>query len=157
MLIYLGPFEIFYGYLGYFMTIWYIFVHLVRFSGFSTMYLEKSGNLGSAPCFPLSLAFNRGRLRRPVRHRIRAPHEVVHRKLYPCVLSAVVVHLHGELFCLSRHWGSLGGLLISIKFERFLRFFCHRNSVRHFWHIRIISNIFSDLQQKQFRQFLDQF
>jgi hypothetical protein len=38
------PFGIFYGYLGYFMTIWYIFVYLVHFSGFGIMYQEKSGN-----------------------------------------------------------------------------------------------------------------
>jgi hypothetical protein len=44
----LGPFGIFYRYLGYFMTIWYItywFIWYI-FSGFGIMYLENSGNLG---------------------------------------------------------------------------------------------------------------
>jgi hypothetical protein len=36
----LGPFGIFWGHLGYFMTIWYIF------SGLGIMYHEKSGNPG---------------------------------------------------------------------------------------------------------------
>jgi hypothetical protein len=42
--IFLWSFGIFYGQLGYFVTIWYIFVNLVRFSGFGIMYQEKSGN-----------------------------------------------------------------------------------------------------------------
>jgi hypothetical protein len=51
-------FGIFYGDLGYFMTIWYILysfgtfcIHLVHFSGFGIMHQEKSGN-------PASLGLN---------------------------------------------------------------------------------------------------
>jgi hypothetical protein len=56
--IFICPFGIFYGDLGYFMTIWYILysfgtfcIHLVHFSGFGIMHQEKSGN-------PASLGLN---------------------------------------------------------------------------------------------------
>jgi hypothetical protein len=48
----------FYGYLGYFMINWYIFVHLVHFSGFGIVYQEKSGNPARDP-FLLSKIQNR--------------------------------------------------------------------------------------------------
>jgi hypothetical protein len=49
--VYFWPFGLFYGDLGYFMTICAFCIHLVHFSDFGIMYEEKSGNPGLADFF----------------------------------------------------------------------------------------------------------